>query len=289
MDGLDALTVALEHGHLDDVLELAHVARPVVGAELIEGGMRHAADAPPQPLPLVGDEMAHEQLDVLPSFAERRQVELHHLQAVKEVLAEGAPTDARSQIDVGRGDQAKVGPHETRAAEPPELALLEHAQQLGLRVERQVPDLVEKEGGAVGLLEDAGALGVCARERAALVTEELALDRTGRDRVAVTRDQLVPRTSAQSVQDSRDELLPGARLAGDQHRDIGGCDALDLIPESSHCRAATKEHTAGIDLDLDKFRAARRHDGWTTAALMDADDMAPSHTPCPAAADIPRV
>src|SRR5262245_30611682 len=223
--------------------------------------MRHATDAASQPLALAGDEMTHEQRDVLASFTERRQVELHHLQAVKEVLAEGAATDARSQIDVGRGDQTKVGPHESRAAEPPELALLEHAQQLGLRVERQVADLVEKERGAVGLLEDAGALGVRARERAALVTEELALDRTGRDRVAVERHQLVPRPRTQSVQDARDEFLPGARLAGDQYRDVGGCDTLDLIPESSHGRAATKKHTASIDLDLDKFRAARRHDG----------------------------
>src|SRR5262245_52472491 len=176
--GLDALAIALEHRRLDDILKLPHVARPVVGAELIEGGVRYTADASPQPLPLVRDEMTHEQRDVFPSFAKRRQLELYYLQAVKEVVAERSSADARSQIDVGRGDQTEVGAHETRAAEATKLALLKNAQQLGLRVERQVADLVEEERGAVGLLEDAGSLGVRAREGAALVAEQLALDRT---------------------------------------------------------------------------------------------------------------
>ena len=42
-----------------------------------------------------------------------------------------------------------------RAADPAELALLEHAQQLGLEVERQLAELVEEHGAAVGQLERA--------------------------------------------------------------------------------------------------------------------------------------
>ena len=223
--------------------------------------MRHAADAASQPLALAGDEVADEQRDVFPTLAQRRQVELHHLQTVEEVLAERPALDAGRQIDVGRGDQAEVGAHEARAAETAELALLQDAQQLGLRVQRQVADLVEEERGAVGELEDTGALRVGARERAALVTEELALERARRDRVAVERDQLAARPRAQPVQDARDQLLAGSRLPGDQYGDVGGRDALELIHSRRTRRAASEEHAAGIDLDLDKFDAARWHGG----------------------------
>ena len=43
-------------------------------------------------------------------------------------------------------------------AERPDLALLQHAQQLGLQRERQLADLVEEDGAAVGLDEQAVAV-----------------------------------------------------------------------------------------------------------------------------------
>ena len=43
-----------------------------------------------------------------------------------------------------------------RAAEPHELALFEHAQQLGLDGRRHLADFVEEEHAAVGLLDAAG-------------------------------------------------------------------------------------------------------------------------------------
>ena len=40
-------------------------------------------------------------------------------------------------------------------ADPADLALLEHAEELGLEVERQVADLVEQQRALVGQLEQA--------------------------------------------------------------------------------------------------------------------------------------
>jgi hypothetical protein len=51
--------------------------------------------------------------------------------------------------------------------------LLQHAQDLGLRVRAHVADFVEEQRAAVSLLEAADALLVRARERALLVTEQL--------------------------------------------------------------------------------------------------------------------
>ena len=60
------------------------------------------------------------------------------------------------------------------AADPLELVLLEHAQELRLRDRADVADFVEKERAAVGLL-DAPRRLVGAGECALLVAEELGL------------------------------------------------------------------------------------------------------------------
>ena len=54
-----------------------------------------------------------------------------------------------------------------------DLALLERAEELGLRRERQLADLVEEERSAVRALEPALPLRRSAGEVAALVTEQL--------------------------------------------------------------------------------------------------------------------
>ena len=63
-----------------------------------------------------------------------------------------------------------------------ELALLQDAQQRDLRLHRQLADLVEEDGPAVGELEAAEAPLRRAGERAFLVAEELRRDqrRAGR-------------------------------------------------------------------------------------------------------------
>ena len=57
---------------------------------------------------------------------------------------------------------------------------------------RQVADLVEEEGAAVGELEAAGTGADGAGERPLLVPEQLALEQGGGDRGAVDLDQTVP-------------------------------------------------------------------------------------------------
>src|SRR5262249_4308845 len=281
--GLDTVAVAFEDGGLDHVLELPHVAGPIVRTELIHRRMGHPADFRAlEALPLANDEVAHEERDVLAPLAQWGQSELHHLQAVQEVLSERPLSNARGEVDVGRRDQTEVGAHELRAAETPELALLEDAEQLRLCVQGQVPDLVEEQRGAVCQLEHARAPRVGAGERTPLVAEELALEGAGRNRVAVERHQVVPATRAQPVEDTGHQLLARSRLAGDQDRDVGGRDALELLPQARGSRTPPPQNAFGIDLDLDKFGTARRHDGRTTTAhIRDADGGLLSHTPCP--------
>ena len=74
-----------------------------------------------------------------------------------EILAEPALGHLGAELAVGRRDQAHVGVQRHRAADPLELAGLEHAQDLGLDRRRQLADLVEEQRAAVGQLEAARA------------------------------------------------------------------------------------------------------------------------------------
>ena len=60
--------------------------------------------------------------------------------------------------------------------------VLQDAQQLGLRLERHLADLVEEQGAPVGGLEAPLALAQRAGEGAALVAEQLGLDERVRGR-----------------------------------------------------------------------------------------------------------
>ena len=97
-------------------------------------------------------------------------------------------------------------------------ALLDRAQQLDLHRQRQLADLVEEQGAAVGRLEQAFLVGAGAGEAALAVAEELALHQLGRDRAAVDRHERPGRARAQAVDVARDDLLAGARFAVDEHR-----------------------------------------------------------------------
>ena len=75
------------------------------------------------------------------------------------------------------------------AADRHEHALLQDAQELHLERGRHVADLVHEEGAAVGDREEAGLVGDRAGERAAAVTEELALEEVVVEGAAVGRDE----------------------------------------------------------------------------------------------------
>jgi len=105
--------------------------------------------------------------DVLAAFPQGRELEAHHIEAMKEVFAELPLANHRFQIAVCRGDDAHIHRNRFRPADPLEGLLLENAQEFYLRVGRQVADFVEEERALVGLLEAADAPLLSPRERAA--------------------------------------------------------------------------------------------------------------------------
>ena len=142
----------------------------------------------------------------------------HHVEAVVEILAEGARPDGLAQVGVGGRDHAHVHLDGAGAAEPLDLALLERAQQLGLEVDAQAADLVEEERAAVGQLELAELARVGAGEGALLVAEQLGLEQGVGDRGQVDRHERLGAPRALVVDGARHQLLAGAALRGDRAR-----------------------------------------------------------------------
>ena len=116
-----------------------------------------ASGAPLAPGDL-GDEVADQDGDVAGAIAQRRHAHGDHVDAEVEILAEAAGLDLGVEVAVGGAHQAHVDADGLGAADRAHFAVLQHAQDLRLHLGAHVADLVEKQGAAVGGLEQA-ALG----------------------------------------------------------------------------------------------------------------------------------
>src|SRR6266542_2606464 len=160
----DDLPAGEHDGTLDHVLELAYVPRPVVFHEpadrLFADRRRLGCGA----VAVLREEVLDERGDVLLAIAERRHVDVDHVEAVVEVVAELPLFDLPLEILVGRADDPDIDLDREIRPEPLDLALLQHAQKLRLRRHRHLADLVEEDRSLVRHLEAATALGHRARE-----------------------------------------------------------------------------------------------------------------------------
>src|SRR5262249_18490611 len=112
----------------------------------------------------MGDEILGEQDDVVAALAQRRHVDRDGVEAVEQVAAELALARALLERRIGGGDEAHVDAAVADAADRADRFVLDRLEQLRLLRRRQLADLVEEEGPAVGSLEQADLLLVRARE-----------------------------------------------------------------------------------------------------------------------------
>ncbi len=167
----------VEHdGVLHHVAQLAHVARPPVrGQQLARRRRELRRLASELPGEATGEELREEEQLGRP-LAQRRHLEGEGADAVVEILAKAPLGHRASKLAVRGAEDADVDGDLRRAAEAGDGPRLEHAQQLGLQVQRHLADLVEEQGAAVRRLEVPGAPALGSGEGAALVAIELALE-----------------------------------------------------------------------------------------------------------------
>ncbi len=138
-----------------------------------------------------------------------------------KVAAEGAGVHLAHEVPPRRGDDAHVYRAVRVRAYGLDPLLGQDTKELGLNVDGELAELVEKERPAVGFGRRARcALSTAARERAALVAKQGALRQRHRDGAAVDDDERLGRAVAGLVDRLCHELLAGPRLARDE--DGGG-------------------------------------------------------------------
>src|SRR5438094_156913 len=142
-----------EQRSLQGVLELADVPRPGMGPQ---AGVQVGRERRRGQTMLSGElreQRLRDQEQVVPALPQRRQVEHDGAQPEEEIFPKAAFLHAVRQLVVGGGDNADVHGSRFRAPDPPDLLVLQRAQQLGLEGEREVADLVEEQGAGVRHLE----------------------------------------------------------------------------------------------------------------------------------------
>ena len=132
------------------------------------------------------------------------------------------------------------------AADALETALLQHAQQLDLHLQRHVADLVQEQRAAFGKLEAADAGRQCAGKCAFFMAEQLAFQKIRGNGAAIHRHERMSRPARQLVNVARHHFLAGAGLAQDQHIGIEGSDLLDEPMHRAHgARGAARTKAMG--------------------------------------------
>ena len=171
-------------------------------------------------------------------------MDLDAAQPVVEVRAEQASNGHFGKRPVRRGNDACVHAANALASHTFDGQVLDDPQQLRLRRQRQIGDLVEKQCASIGVFELAPTTSN-AGGRSLLDPEQLRLEQRLDDRRAIDRDERAAPTPAQLVHLARDELLAGSALAFDQDREVSGGDTLDTRPQILHDRRGSNERRNG--------------------------------------------
>src|SRR5260370_18144009 len=100
-------------------------------------------------------------------------------QPIVQILSEFAATDHLAQVSIARHDDTNIDPRGADAAYSLELAFLEYAKKLGLKLQRHVSNFVEEQRSTIGQRKTTRVRTNCAGESSALVSEEFAFQKTG--------------------------------------------------------------------------------------------------------------
>src|SRR5947199_1726773 len=89
--------------------------------------------------------MLYQDRNVFAPLPQGWQFDMKYVEPVEQIRPERALFDHRLEILVGRGHTAKINLDDLVSANARDLALLQHAQQIGLRLQADVANLVQED------------------------------------------------------------------------------------------------------------------------------------------------
>ena len=174
----------------------------------------------------------------------RRHADAQHIDAVKEVFAKSAGLHLLLEVTVGGGDDAGVVGELAVTTDRPNGTFLQDPQELGLHAKRHLADLVQKQGPAVGLEEQALPRDACVSERTFDVTKEFAFEQALRHRCAIDGHEWAGGIAALAMHGLGDELFASAAAACDEEWSVRTAHAFDELTHVLDGRAGT-DHLIG--------------------------------------------
>ncbi len=198
----------------------------------------------------MSDETLDQQRDVFPAFPERRQIHWNNVQTVEEILPESLFPYHLVEVGTGSRDDPYIDLDRRAAADSFELALLKDTEQLHLQRGRHIPDLIEEQRAAVGLLETTDTGLYRAGEGAFDVSEEFRFQQVLRDRATVDTNQLVIPPGTVEVHRPGDEFLTRSGLSLDQDRRVqcgDGFNKVDRTTPRNVEKAETEQYKRNVE------------------------------------------
>src|SRR5262249_11043707 len=116
---------------------------------------------------------------------QRGDGEGNHFQPIKKVLTKVSARYFFFQIFVGGSDYTRIDRDRFLTSNRCKALLVERAQNLCLRFQAHIADLVEKEGSAMGSLELTLFIASCCRKSAFSMAEQLTFNQIFRDGRAI--------------------------------------------------------------------------------------------------------
>src|SRR3990172_11874747 len=182
-----------------------------------------------------------QQWDVLPSLAQRRDMDRDDVQPIEEVLAKAPVGDRLGEIFVRGRDDADVNLHILCTTYSPEASPLEEAKKLYLEARTHLCNLVQKHRPTMGDLEEPGLVRHGPRERPFDVPEQLTLQQRFRNASAIDGEEGAISPGARAMDGSRNQLFPFPPLPGDQDGAVQPSDLADQLIQLDHLRASADD------------------------------------------------
>src|SRR5260370_16549182 len=170
-----------------------------------------------------------QRLNIVATFTERRKMNLNGVQAKKQVLTKASCPRFGVYVGICGSDDTRADAAGVRGSEAFEFARFQDAQELGLQVEGNIRDLVEKRRAAISKLKAADAVRAGIGEGAFYMAKEFAFEDAFGKSSCVDRDHGFAGARRQCMEGLCHAFLPSAVLSHDQNIALSRSDALNQL------------------------------------------------------------
>src|SRR5579872_1558246 len=232
----NAETIRQDHCALHRVLQFTHISWPTVMQQPL---LRFLGQLQPRLLEFAAEflqKVSGQQQHIVPAFAQGRNRHRHSRNPEIQILAKELLLRQLLQIPIRRHHDTHIHFHSLCPAHAIEFPFLQHPQKLRLDRQRQLADFVQKERPAMRQVQLAHFARTRTGKRSALMTKQLVLHQSFRNRRAVQRYKGLLAPLRKVVHGTRKQLFARSALSQEQNSRIRRRHFLNLLADLPNSR-----------------------------------------------------